>query len=57
MSYVRPLASIFTRALMILSDGQAGSGKSYTLLQAVQYARSAKWLVMYIPRGMHSQMW
>ncbi|VDC06087.1 unnamed protein product [Peniophora sp. CBMAI 1063] len=31
--------------------GEAGSGKSYTLLQAVQYARAAKWLVMYIPRA------
>ncbi|KZV72466.1 hypothetical protein PENSPDRAFT_750913 [Peniophora sp. CONT] len=31
--------------------GQAGSGKSYTLLQAVQYAKAAKWLVMYIPRA------
>ncbi|KAH9975748.1 mitochondrial ribosomal death-associated protein 3-domain-containing protein [Lactifluus volemus] len=31
-------------------SGSAGNGKSFLLLQGVEYAASAGWLVMYIPR-------
>lgn len=31
--------------------GDPGSGKSFALLQAVQYAIERKWIVIYIPRG------
>jgi small subunit ribosomal protein S29 len=36
---------------MPLVAGSAGSGKSFLLIQGVEYAASAGWLVMYIPRG------
>lgn len=31
--------------------GDPGSGKSFTLLQAVQYALERQWIIIYIPRG------
>jgi len=31
--------------------GEQGTGKSFTLLQAVQYCVSRNWIVIYIPRG------
>ncbi|KAI0314593.1 mitochondrial ribosomal death-associated protein 3-domain-containing protein [Amylostereum chailletii] len=33
--------------------GDAGSGKSYLLLQAVEYAASSNWIVMYFPRAVN----
>lgn len=33
--------------------GEQGTGKSFTLLQAVQYCISRNWIVIYIPRGGH----
>lgn len=40
-----------TRALTRLSAGSLGCGKSYTLIQAVQYAAAKNWLVLYFPHG------
>jgi len=34
-----------------LTAGEQGTGKSFTLLQAVQYCVSRNWIVIYIPRG------
>ena len=31
--------------------GMKGNGKSSLLLQAVEFARSNRWIIMYIPRG------
>jgi small subunit ribosomal protein S29 len=35
----------------IVLTGEKGTGKSFTLLQAVQYCISRNWIVMYIPRA------
>lgn len=35
----------------LLSAGPSGSGKSFTLLQAVEYCVAKNWIVLYIPRG------
>lgn len=35
-----------------LLAGSSGCGKSYTLIQAVQYAAANNWLVFYFPYGM-----
>jgi len=37
----------------IIFSGSSGSGKSYLLLQAVEFAASTNWLVMYIPRAIN----
>ncbi|KAI0045817.1 hypothetical protein FA95DRAFT_1560786 [Auriscalpium vulgare] len=37
----------------IVLAGTRGSGKSYLLLQAVEYAASAGWMVLYIPRAIN----
>lgn len=37
--------------ITFLVAGSAGCGKSFLLIQGVEYAASAGWLVMYIPRG------
>ncbi|TFY79925.1 hypothetical protein EWM64_g4084 [Hericium alpestre] len=37
----------------IVLAGSPGCGKSYLLLQAVEYASSADWIVMYIPRAIN----
>ncbi|KAI9464801.1 mitochondrial ribosomal death-associated protein 3-domain-containing protein [Russula earlei] len=34
-------------------SGSAGCGKSYLLIQGVEYAASAGWIVMYIPRAIN----
>ena len=34
-----------------LSAGSMGCGKSYTLIQAVQYAAANNWVVLYFPHG------
>lgn len=31
--------------------GRSGSGKSFLLLQAVEYCAQSDWVVIYIPRG------
>jgi small subunit ribosomal protein S29 len=33
--------------------GRSGCGKSFLLLQAVQYCASRKWIVIYIPRAVN----
>ncbi|KAI0060655.1 hypothetical protein BV25DRAFT_1954404 [Artomyces pyxidatus] len=35
----------------VVLAGSSGSGKSYLLLQAVEFAASTGWIVLYIPRG------
>ncbi|KAA1468983.1 hypothetical protein DENSPDRAFT_857644 [Dentipellis sp. KUC8613] len=37
----------------VVLAGASGSGKSYLLLQAVEYAAASKWIVMYIPRAIN----
>ena len=32
--------------------GERGAGKSFALLQAIQYAIARHWIVLYIPRGL-----
>lgn len=44
-------------ALTITPAGAAGSGKSYLLLQAVEFAHSRGWIVLYVPRGLLSYHW
>ena len=38
-------------ALTRLSAGSLGCGKSYVLIQAVQYAAASNWIVLYFPHG------
>ncbi|KAI0664394.1 mitochondrial ribosomal death-associated protein 3-domain-containing protein [Cubamyces menziesii] len=37
----------------LVFTGQPGCGKSYLMLQAVQYAIQKEWLTLYIPRGIN----
>lgn len=37
--------------MYVSAAGRAGCGKSFLLHQAVQYAKSQGWIVLYIPRG------
>jgi hypothetical protein len=34
--------------------GRSGAGKSFLLLQAVEYCAQSDWVVIYIPRGVSS---
>ena len=40
----------------LCTAGEPGTGKSFTLLQALQYCSSRNWIVMYIPRGENPQL-
>ncbi|KZP11108.1 hypothetical protein FIBSPDRAFT_871879 [Athelia psychrophila] len=40
-----------SRDTRVVFTGESGAGKSFALLQAVQYAISRSWLVLYIPRA------
>lgn len=37
----------------IFSAGPQGCGKSFLLLQALQYCNARDWLVLYVPRGLY----
>ncbi|KAJ3519456.1 hypothetical protein NMY22_g13196 [Coprinellus aureogranulatus] len=61
-SIIRPITLTLTSTLSsakgssssdsrIVLHGRAGSGKSYALHQAVQYAQSEGWVVVYVPRA------
>ncbi|EKM50203.1 uncharacterized protein PHACADRAFT_264802 [Phanerochaete carnosa HHB-10118-sp] len=43
-------SSVETRAVI---TGLTGSGKSYLLLQAVEYCKSKDWIVLYVPRAIN----
>ncbi|KAH9933487.1 mitochondrial ribosomal death-associated protein 3-domain-containing protein [Fomitopsis serialis] len=42
-----------SRDTRLIMTGPTGCGKSYLLLQTVEYAAHSDWIVMYIPRGLH----
>ncbi|KAJ3521232.1 hypothetical protein NMY22_g12401 [Coprinellus aureogranulatus] len=61
-SIIRPITLTLTSTLSsakgssssdsrIVLHGRAGSGKSYALHQAVQYAQAEGWVVVYVPRA------
>ena len=53
VQYVQPRLRL--SMLLMIADGmlagKSGCGKSYLLLQAVQYAIQKDWVTLYIPRG------
>ncbi|KAI0255675.1 mitochondrial ribosomal death-associated protein 3-domain-containing protein [Lactifluus subvellereus] len=50
---VVPASQESSQKSRIVLSGSAGSGKSFLLIQGVEYAASAGWLVMYIPRAIN----
>lgn len=46
-----PLYSLLGDFIDMFLAGPPGCGKSFLLLQAMQYCNARNWLVLYIPRG------
>jgi small subunit ribosomal protein S29 len=45
------LCCVYEVIYSVLIAGQPGCGKSYTLLQSLEYCFSNDWIVLYFPRG------
>ncbi len=42
---------LYDSLILLFLAGRSGAGKSYLLLQAVEYCAKSDWVVVYIPRG------
>ncbi|KAJ7208445.1 mitochondrial ribosomal death-associated protein 3-domain-containing protein [Mycena rebaudengoi] len=51
LSVIRALEESKASFSSLVLNGRPGTGKSFLLLQAAEYAKATGWIVLYIPRG------